>query len=62
VLRSDDPAYLRKRAEDLRTVLRSVGDEKAADVLKGFIAELEAKADRLTDERQLRSPEKSARR
>jgi len=51
MLRNDDPNYLRKRADDLRVVLRSVGDEKAADVLKGFIVELEAKADRLTKER-----------
>jgi len=51
MLRSDDPDYLRKRADDLRAVLRSVGDEKAADVLKGFIAELESKADRLAKDR-----------
>lgn len=41
----DDPKQLRKRADELREVLRSVTDEKAVEVLEAQIAELEDAAE-----------------
>lgn len=40
----DDARLLRKRANELREVLRFVTDEKAVEVLEAHIAELEAMA------------------
>jgi hypothetical protein len=42
----DQAQKLRKRAQELRDVLRAVSDPKAVAILEAHIAELEASADR----------------
>jgi hypothetical protein len=49
MLKSDDPAHLRKRATQLQEIARSVCDDRAAEALRDFVRELEAKAALLED-------------
>jgi len=44
---ADDPSSLRRRADQLRNMLRSVTDPRAIEVLKSEIVTLETKAQQI---------------
>lgn len=45
------PEHLRKRAKELRQIVRNLADDKAIEVIETHIRELEVRADEIEDEK-----------